>query len=79
MQQNTNRIQTTHVGSLVRPPELVEFMRARLAEEDYDEEAFRKRLAVSIREVVDRQAATGIDIVSGTQRTVAPVKHLHSL
>ena len=64
MQQNTNRIQTTHVGSLVRPPELVEFMRARLAEEDYDEEAFRKRLAVSIREVVDRQAATGIDIVS---------------
>ena len=27
MQANTDRIQTTHVGSLVRPPELVEFMR----------------------------------------------------
>ena len=64
MQQNTDHIQTTHVGSLVRPPELVEFMRARLAGEDYDEEEFRERLDVSINDVVGRQAAIGIDIVS---------------
>ena len=64
MQQNTDHIQTTHVGSLVRPPELVEFMRARLAGEDYDEEEFRERLVVAIQDVVGRQAAIGIDIVS---------------
>ena len=64
MQQNTDHIQTTHVGSLVRPPELVEFMRARLAGEDYDEAEFRDRLVVAIQDVVGRQAAIGIDIVS---------------
>ena len=64
MQQNTDHIQTTHVGSLVRPPELVEFMRAKLSDEDYDEEEFHERLAVSIQDVVERQAAIGIDIVS---------------
>ena len=33
MQANTDRIQTTHVGSLVRPPELVDYMRKRLERE----------------------------------------------
>ncbi len=64
MQQNTDHIQTTHVGSLVRPPELVEFMRAKLAHTNFDEADFHAELAKSIDDVVAKQAKVGIDIVS---------------
>src|SRR5271170_5632089 len=42
MQANTDRIQTTHVGSLVRPPELVAFMRKRLEREAVDDGEYSK-------------------------------------
>jgi 5-methyltetrahydropteroyltriglutamate--homocysteine methyltransferase len=29
MKRSTERILTSHVGSLIRPPELIEFLRAR--------------------------------------------------
>jgi 5-methyltetrahydropteroyltriglutamate--homocysteine methyltransferase len=59
-----DRILTTHVGSLVRPDELVAFLRAREAAEPYDEAAFEECLRRSVADVVRRQAETGIDIVS---------------
>jgi 5-methyltetrahydropteroyltriglutamate--homocysteine methyltransferase len=55
---------TTHAGSLVRPPVLLEFIRARQRGEPYDEAAFERCLAESVAEVVDRQARIGLDIVS---------------
>jgi 5-methyltetrahydropteroyltriglutamate--homocysteine methyltransferase len=63
VKRSTDRILTTHVGSLVRPPELLEFVRARQNGEAVDESAYEKCLRDSIAEVVRRQAATGIDIV----------------
>src|SRR5438309_10571815 len=58
------RIPTTHVGSLIRPPQLLEFIGARQKREPYDEAAYQRCLAESVKEVVRRQAEAGIDIPS---------------
>src|SRR3954468_10792888 len=58
------RIATTHVGSLIRPPALLEFIRARQKREPYDEAAYRRTLADSVKQVVKQQAEVGIDVPS---------------
>jgi 5-methyltetrahydropteroyltriglutamate--homocysteine methyltransferase len=45
-------MRTTHVGSLVRPDDLVAFLRKRDASEAYDEQACQECRARSVREVV---------------------------
>jgi 5-methyltetrahydropteroyltriglutamate--homocysteine methyltransferase len=64
MPGSANRILTTHVGSLVRPPKLIAFWRAIEDGKPYDEAAFETCLAESVAEVVRQQAEAGIDIVS---------------
>ena len=64
MPHNTDRILTTHVGSLIRPPKLIEFWRAIEDGKPYDEAAFEACLTEFVAEVVRQQAETGIDIVS---------------
>jgi 5-methyltetrahydropteroyltriglutamate--homocysteine methyltransferase len=64
MPRNANRILTTHVGSLIRPPKLVAFWRAIEDGKAYDGAAFETCLAESVAEVVRQQAEIGIDIVS---------------
>jgi 5-methyltetrahydropteroyltriglutamate--homocysteine methyltransferase len=64
MPQNVDRIRTTHVGSLIRPPKLIAFWRSIEDGKPYDEAAFEACLAESIAEVVREQADIGIDIVS---------------
>ena len=64
MPQNTDRILTTHVGSLIRPPKLIAFWRAIEDGTPYDEAAFEACLTESIAGVVHDQADVGIDIVS---------------
>jgi 5-methyltetrahydropteroyltriglutamate--homocysteine methyltransferase len=64
MPQNTDRILTTHVGSLIRPAKLIEFWRLIEDGKPYDEAAFEACLTQSIADVVRQQAETGIDIVS---------------
>jgi 5-methyltetrahydropteroyltriglutamate--homocysteine methyltransferase len=64
MQRSSDRILTTHVGSLIRPPRLQQLLRARQAGEVYDEKAHAACLAESVAEIVRRQADAGIDVVS---------------
>src|SRR5436853_1223034 len=64
MKRSTDRILTTHVGSLIRPPHLQELLRARQKDEGFDQTAYDQCLAQSVGEVVQAQADTGIDIVS---------------
>jgi 5-methyltetrahydropteroyltriglutamate--homocysteine methyltransferase len=64
MPQNTDRILTTHVGSLIRPPKLIEFWRLIEDGKAFDEAAFEACLTESVAEVVRQQAEVGIDIVS---------------
>jgi 5-methyltetrahydropteroyltriglutamate--homocysteine methyltransferase len=59
-----NRILTTHVGSLVRPPKLIEFLHKIEDRQPYDERGYENCLRESIGEVVQRQAQVGVDIVS---------------
>jgi 5-methyltetrahydropteroyltriglutamate--homocysteine methyltransferase len=61
---NIDRILTTHVGSLIRPPKLIEFWRLIEDGKPYDEAAFEACLTESVTEVVRQQADVGIDIVS---------------
>ena len=58
------RILTTHVGSLIRPPALLEFIRARQKREPYDRAAYERCLAQSVKDVVRRQVELGIDVPS---------------
>jgi 5-methyltetrahydropteroyltriglutamate--homocysteine methyltransferase len=64
MKRSTSRILTTHVGSLIRPDALQDFLRARQGGKPYDEAAYDKCLADSVAAVVRRQAEVGIDVVS---------------
>ena len=64
MKRSTDRVLSTHVGSLIRPPELQEFLRARQTGKPFDERAYDACLAASVAEIVRRQAQAGIDVVS---------------
>jgi 5-methyltetrahydropteroyltriglutamate--homocysteine methyltransferase len=64
MPHSADRILTTHVGSLIRPPKLIEFWRSIEDGKPYDETAFEACLTESVAEVVRQQAEAGIDIVS---------------
>lgn len=64
MKRSTNRVLTTHVGSLTRPVEIIDAMRARVNKQSYDENAFADGLRQGVAEVVRRQAEVGIDVVS---------------
>jgi 5-methyltetrahydropteroyltriglutamate--homocysteine methyltransferase len=64
MQRSTDRILTTHVGSLIRPPDLQEFLRARQKGNGFDQAAYDRCLTMSVAAVVGHQADAGIDVVS---------------
>ena len=59
-----DRILVTHVGSLVRPPALIEFLKKTEADRPVDRGAFDACLRDSVAEVVRQQAEAGVDIVS---------------
>ncbi len=63
-QQNTDRIQTTHIGSLPRPHALLDLMKAKFAGQPVDEAAYDATLARAVAECVRRQVECGIDIVT---------------
>ncbi len=64
MQRSKDRILTTHVGSLIRPPALQEFLRARQSGKPYDEAAYGACLKQSVADVVRKQADVGVDVIS---------------
>ncbi len=64
MKRSSNRILTTHVGSLIRPPALQEFLRAKQAGKPYDQGAYEGCLTEWVAEIVHKQAEVGIDVVS---------------
>jgi 5-methyltetrahydropteroyltriglutamate--homocysteine methyltransferase len=61
---STDRILTTHTGSLPRPKPLVDLILAREDGRAVDEGAFEAETARAVDEVVARQMAAGIDAVS---------------
>ncbi len=59
-----SKIATTHVGSLPRSQEVVDFIFARERGEDYDQEAFDACMTAAVDETVRKQVEAGVDIVS---------------
>jgi 5-methyltetrahydropteroyltriglutamate--homocysteine methyltransferase len=64
LQQNKDRIQTTHIGSLPRPHKLLDILKKKFSGEPIDEAAFEKILADSVKASVQKQKDCGIDIVT---------------
>jgi len=64
MKRSTDRVLTTHTGSLPRPLDILEAMRARAAGEPIDEDAFELSLKRAVADSVRRQAEAGIDVVN---------------
>lgn len=64
LQQNTDRIQTTHIGSLPRPHKLLDMLKAKFAGETYDAAALEAEITASVNDCVRRQVECGIEIVT---------------
>ena len=64
MKTSTDRILTTHVGSLPRPQEVVDLLFAQDRGEEYDEGKFNETMRRAVSDVVQKQAEVGIDVVS---------------
>jgi 5-methyltetrahydropteroyltriglutamate--homocysteine methyltransferase len=58
-----DRILTTHVGSLIRPPELLEVLGKIERGEEYDADEHERLLRAAVDDVVRRQAEAGIDVI----------------
>jgi 5-methyltetrahydropteroyltriglutamate--homocysteine methyltransferase len=64
MKRSTERILTTHTGSLPRPPDLAEMMFDREEGRPVDEAKLQQRIREAVIEVVKKQAECGVDVVS---------------
>ena len=64
MKQSTDRILTTHTGSLPRPKPLIDLVLAKEQGEDLDDARFEAETASAVDDIVAQQVAAGIDVVS---------------
>jgi 5-methyltetrahydropteroyltriglutamate--homocysteine methyltransferase len=64
MKTSQDRILTTHVGSLPRPPELKELLVRKDQGQAYDKDALARLTRQAVFDIVQRQAQTGIDIIN---------------
>lgn len=64
MKRSTDRILTTHVGSLARPAGLLETMREKEHGRPYDHDLFDRQVRDAVAGVVRREAEVGLDVVS---------------
>ena len=64
MKRSTDRILTTHVGSLARPFGLLETMREKEHGRPYDRDAFEEQIRTAVSDVVHKQVDVGLDVVT---------------
>ena len=64
MKRSAERILTTHVGSLPRPPDLQETLQRKDRGEPYDAPTFESRVSQAVADVVRKQVDAGLDIVA---------------
>lgn len=64
MKRSTERILTTHTGSLPRPDDLVTMLYAKDSGEPQDQAVFAARVRAAVVEVVRKQIESGVDIVN---------------
>lgn len=64
MSSSTDRILTTHTGSLPRPDDLIQMMWAKGDGIPVDEQALAERVATAVKEIVDKQIAAGVSVIN---------------
>jgi 5-methyltetrahydropteroyltriglutamate--homocysteine methyltransferase len=64
LKRSTDRILTTHVGSLPRPADIRQLLLAKDAGEPYDPDLLGRRVKQEVNAVVRKQVEIGIDIVA---------------
>ena len=69
MKQSTHRILTTHCGSLARPTELLDVMKAKVNGQPYDADKYAATLRRSVADIVSKQSECGIDIVADGEQS----------
>src|SRR6202161_2674326 len=69
MQRSTDRIRTTHVGSLPRPVALLDLMKAAAQGQPVDPAELAETERRAVADVVARQRAAGLDVVSDGEQT----------
>ncbi|QWC19987.1 cobalamin-independent methionine synthase II family protein [Halorubrum sp. 2020YC2] len=69
MTTNDGHISTTHVGSLPRPPELLDLLTRRQDGETVDPDEWNETVADATRDVVDRQVETGLDSINNGEQS----------
>lgn len=69
MKRSTERILTTHVGSLPRPADLLEMNDAKANGRPVDEAAWRARVEASVHDIVRLQREAGVDIVNDGEQS----------
>ena len=60
--RSSTRVLTTHCGSLPRPTDLLDLMKAKINGEPYDAEAYDARVRSAVSDIVRQQVECGIDI-----------------
>ena len=76
MKRSTNdHIRTTHTGSLPRPPEMLETMRAMATGQTYDRQAYEASLTKNVAEIVRKQVEVGIDVVTDGECSKPSFQH----
>ena len=78
MKRSTDRILTTHCGSLARPKDLLDLMKAKIKGEAYDETTYAERTRSAVAEIVRKQADNGIDIVTDGEQGKAGILRLRA-
>ena len=64
MKLSSDRILTTHVGSLPRPDDLFELMLSRMDGQPVDEKAYAERVRSAVLDCVRQQVSAGLDVVN---------------
>lgn len=63
MERSSDRILTTHAGSLPRPADLLQMIQAKERGQAYDPQAHAARVRRAVAEIVHKQVELGLDIV----------------
>src|SRR5487761_457962 len=75
MKRSTSRIRTTHTGSLPRPTDMLETMRAMTSGKAYDRRAYEAALTKHVADIVRKQVEEGIDTVNDGECSKPSFQH----
>jgi 5-methyltetrahydropteroyltriglutamate--homocysteine methyltransferase len=69
MKHSDDRMLTTHCGSLARPKDLLDLIKARVSGAAFDAQAYEQAVAGAVKESVRAQAKAGIDVVTDGEQS----------